>query len=703
MLYRGLQLDRFQEEAINHLVEGSSVLVSAPTGTGKTIIADFIVDEALRTGREVIYTAPIKALSNQKFRDYTRLGGPEKVGLVTGDLVIRRDAPCRVMTTEILRNMLLGGDRLGNLLAVILDEIHFLDDRERGTTWEEVLIYLPPSVQVVGLSATLSNLGELASWMEHVRGRKVAVVEEHKRTVPLSFHVACVDTGLVTPTRFGEIFHKRGPELAAHEPPSRGHKGHKGHKGRDRDQGRGRGSFNVRRTRHGDVFQMMRDEDMLPYLYFAFSRKDTEAFARDLARNVRGSLLDPADQARVDKRLAQAAGDIGAALDPELRQLYGRGIAFHHAGLHVQLKALVEELYEEKLIAVLYCTSTFALGINMPARSVVFDALKKYDGRTIAPLTTRQFMQKAGRAGRRGKDSEGHVVMRLDLTDWEEVRPQLERYKKGAYEPVHSSFNLSWNSVVNLLARHEDEHIRSIVDKSFLNWHILREAERSLERAEVLEENAGDKDGARKEAKRLRKRASKADDRCWQDFRVKVSFLQDIGYLAHDQQFNAGANVLQHLQISEIPVTELVLSGLLENLDMDTLFGVTCGLTNELPRGVDRNFFLKREDKRLANEIEAIVRSPTVTQAAEIAGAPWTWEPDLLVLGREWAAGRSLQELLLMVQSTTDISGDLITGFRRAKDLAGQLVLVYKDVPGRSEAIKELIRKVSRDEVEVVD
>ena len=188
MQYRGLTLDRFQTESIAALDAGHSVLVAAPTGTGKTIIADWIVEQALEAGREVIYTAPIKALSNQKFRDYIRLYGEDKVGLVTGDLVIRRDAPCRVMTTEVLRNMLLSGETLPHLAAVILDEIHFLDDRDRGTVWEEVLIYLPKPVQIVGLSATLSNLEDFRAWLEEVRERKVVTVTETTRAVPLTIH-----------------------------------------------------------------------------------------------------------------------------------------------------------------------------------------------------------------------------------------------------------------------------------------------------------------------------------------------------------------------------------------------------------------------------------------------------------------------------------------------------------------------------------
>ncbi len=198
LTYRGLELDGFQRQAIEYLQAGQSVLVAAPTGTGKTLVADWIVEEAMRQNKSVIYTAPIKALSNQKYRDYCELYGEDNVGLVTGDLVIRRDATCKVMTTEILRNMLLCEDSVDNLMAVIVDEIHFLDDPDRGTTWEEMLIYLPEHVQIVGLSATLQNLREFSDWLSHVRKRPVPVVEERKRAVPLTYSVATKQNGLLS-------------------------------------------------------------------------------------------------------------------------------------------------------------------------------------------------------------------------------------------------------------------------------------------------------------------------------------------------------------------------------------------------------------------------------------------------------------------------------------------------------------------------
>ncbi|MEC7983619.1 MAG: DEAD/DEAH box helicase, partial [Myxococcota bacterium] len=472
MFYRGLELDRFQQEAIEALQQDKSVLVAAPTGTGKTLVADWIVEEAMKNGETVIYTAPIKALSNQKFRDYCALFGSENVGLITGDLVIRRDAPCKVMTTEILRNILLSDESLDNLAAVIIDEIHFLDDEERGTTWEEVLIYLPRHVLIVGLSATLANLTDFAKWLSFVRDREVVVVEEHKRAVPLSFRVATREGKLTGINKTSTIFKRNIGHRKVHKK-----------KGRRRNEPT-RGKM----TTHLNVFHMM-GEEFRPYLYFVFSRAKTESLARSLGRSIQRPLLSAAEVRHVEDRIQAFLEQPNAesALDPSLISLYKQGIAFHHAGLHVMLKALVEELYEKKLIRVLYCTGTFALGINMPARSAVFDSLERYDGTRMIELPTREFMQMAGRAGRRGLDSEGLVVMRMNLEDFGGLEPRIREYLSHKYEPVYSRFSLSFNSVVNLLEQYPIDRIRQLVERSFKSWHRKRQAEGLQREATAME------------------------------------------------------------------------------------------------------------------------------------------------------------------------------------------------------------------------
>ncbi len=703
MQYRGFTLDPFQSTAITHLSEGRSVLVSAPTGTGKTIIADWIVDDALSKGRRVVYTAPIKALSNQKFRDYCRLHGEENVGLVTGDLVIRRDAPCLVMTTEILRNMLLGGDPVEDLHAVVVDEVHFLDDRERGTVWEEVLIYLPQHVLIVALSATLPNLDDFASWLTSVRDRTVEIIKADVRAVPLDFHLATEadGDGLLTPEEYDRNARRHG---ANNQPAVDRSRGRGRGRGRGRD-GRGgdRGGPRMRRTHPIGVFKMIRRRNWLPMLYFVFSRADAERFAKSLAFQYRAELLDGFQRDEVADFLD--AADLGSALDDELRDMYLRGIAFHHAGLHVRLKAVVEELYERKLLPVLFCTSTFALGINMPARTAVLHGLMKFDGESVKPLTVRGFMQKAGRAGRRGLDEAGHVVIRMDYEEYPEFKAVLRRYFDKRYEPVRSSFGLSWNSIVKLLDRHDLDRIRQLVDKSFLSWHLRKTADQQHAQADKMEATLGEtaSNKQRKQVTRLRRRADEAGDKAWTEFLGKRRWLQQAGYLGDDDTFQAGAKILRHLQISEIFATELVLQGVFEGLDDGRLFGLLCAMTGRTPRSVDIQATVDRKDRELLARVEIVRDGPLVTSADAVSKSQTDWEPALFPLGRAWADGASLEIILHQVHSRTDFAGSLVMIFRRAKELLSQLADVHADMPDTHARYKALVRRVGRDEVEVVD
>jgi superfamily II RNA helicase len=716
MEYRGLVLDDFQIEAIAALENGESALVAAPTGTGKTVVADWVVERALSEGREVVYTAPIKALSNQKYRDYCSLFGEDNVGLVTGDLVINRSAPCRVMTTEILRNILLSGEPVPNLSAVVIDEIHFLDDRERGTVWEEVLIYLPEAVQIVGLSATLSNLDEFAGWLQEVRNRPVRVVVEEKRAVPLEYLVATRETGLSSveqmPKLHRQWFNKKGRAAQQSSRSKSDQGGRGGRRGRRRgDRG---GSRIGPPTRHHHLFRMLRDAH-LPYLYFVFSRQDAEHLARDLGRRTEGTdLLTPNEQRVVHDRLEAFEQSVAPTrvLPAEHRNLLERGIGFHHAGLHVQLKALTERLYEEKLVKVLYCTGTFALGINMPARTAVFDGMMRFDGRKMIPLPTREFMQMAGRAGRRGMDEAGTVVVRADIEDWPKIEPDLRRYLSGRYEPVHSRFSLSFNSVVNLLDRHPTERIRELVQRSFLAYHRRQKAEHQQQNAERLSASLGnqkqDSDGdtprhVRKKMRRLERLNARADgqtDRTWQDFQQKVNFLTHWGYLAETGEFNAGARVLCQIQIQEIFTTELFLSGAFEDLEPDRLFGVLAGMCTELAKRVNVN--TNKRDRRLGWKVTAVRDSEIVREAERLTRSETCWDPRLIGLGTAWAEGKGLGEIRAMVDSTSDVSGDLVGAFRRAKELAGQIRAVYGEDEDKTQMLTALIRSVARDEVEVV-
>ena len=706
MEYQGFTLDPFQERAIRHLQAGRSVLVSAPTGTGKTIVADHLVEEALGRGGQVIYTAPVKALSNQKYRDWCRLHGEENIGLVTGDLVIRRDAPCRVMTTEILRNMLLSGEKMPDLEAVILDEIHFLGDRERGTAWEEVLIYLSPKVQVLGLSATLSNLDEFADWLTAVRGAKVEVVEEYTRSVPLNISLYNSEVGLKGAKAFEAAWRSQGG-------------GRKDKKGRsDRGRSRNRRQSRDERPRPTSHIRVINDlaPDYLPILYFVFSRRNAEAFARSLGKRQRRSFLSGQESRVMRERLDAAALELGEkVLDPHLRRLYEQGVGFHHAGLHVQLKALVEGLYEKKLLKVLYTTSTFALGINMPARTVVLDGIRKFNGQEVLPLTVQQFMQKAGRAGRRGMDDRGEVVLRMDFWDFKQAKPDIERYLSGKSERVTSAFSLSFNSVVNLLDRQTPEAIRELVNQSFLGFHLSRVSEDHEEKVATMEAElrAGGwtpkmSDPPRelrqkaRELRRLRRRGDQAADRVWQDFETRRQYLQKIGYIGEDDDFNAGGRILQQIQIEEIFTTELVLSGLLLDMEPDLMFGIFTAMTGNLPRSARAYQKLQGPDRDIVKEVDQLRSTPVITGAEEITEMEINWDPALVVFGMGWAQGKPLAELIDSIQSETDLSGQLVSNFRRAKDLVTQVRAACLADDSFADMLRALAKKVSRDEVEVV-
>ena len=716
MEYRGLTLDAFQAQAITALRDGQSVLVCAPTGTGKTIVADAVVEQALAEGRQVIYTAPVKALSNQKFRDYCALHGAERVGLVTGDLVINRDAPCLVMTTEILRNMLLGDEELDNLAAVVLDEIHFLDDRDRGTVWEEVLIYLPNTVKILGLSATLSNRDEFAEWLSEVRGDKVLVVEQDERAVPLEIWIGNREMGMVQPKEFiAEYTHWKKRNKAAAAPKRRAPRAGRGDK-------RGRTRERLPMTRHVELVRMLDEREELPMLYFVFSRKLTEMFARRLGERVSKSFLSEDEEQRLDDILKEVYEDLGeSVLDRDLRDLYRCVIAFHHAGLHVQLKTLVERLYEQKLIKVLYTTTTFALGINMPARSVVLDDLEHYDGHGVNPMTVRGFMQMAGRAGRRGMDESGTVVVRMDFQNIPKLEPHLQRYLRGESEPVGSSFNLSFNSLIQLVERHGRAACRPIVERSFMAFQMGRKnAHLALKRKQLVGELTaagldidevlnsrsipGKKSLKRKsqELRKVDKTIRSGGERAWQDFMLRRNFLVEIGYLSPTDELNAGANILRNIQIEEIFTTELVMTGMLEDVEPDLLFGILVAMTNGLPKAATLRYKPSPAQRNVAKRVTQVRLSSPVLSAEAITGQESTWSPELIGIGEAWAKGSSLQEIMRMISSPTDMSGQLVGGFRRAKDLASQLREAMREDEHRAEALHGLMRRVSRDEVEVV-
>ncbi len=484
--------DDFQVRACHAVEDGHGVLVAAPTGSGKTIVGEFAVHLALAQGRKCFYTTPIKALSNQKYADLVDRHGAESVGLLTGDTSVNGDAPVVVMTTEVLRNMLYAGSRtLLGLGYVVMDEVHYLADRARGAVWEEVIIHLPESVAVISLSATVSNAEEFGDWLSEVRGDTVTVVEE-RRPVPLYQHVLVGrhlhdlfeggEPGAGPGARLNPELQRIGrEEWRANRVgggPRRG-----GSRGRGGGARSGRGdSYAAHRHRQRtwspsrpEMVDRLDRAGLLPAIVFIFSRKGCEA-AVEQCMAARLRLTTPAEEAQVREYLAERLADIPAS---DLHVLghddfvdsLAAGLASHHAGLLPRFKECVEELFSAGLLKAVFATETLALGINMPARSVVIEKLTKWNGDAHVQITPGEYTQLTGRAGRRGIDVEGHGVVL-----WQSgMDPsQLAGLASTRTYPLRSSFAPSYNMAVNLVGQLGRDRARELLETSFAQYQADR-------------------------------------------------------------------------------------------------------------------------------------------------------------------------------------------------------------------------------------
>ncbi|MBM6979890.1 MAG: DEAD/DEAH box helicase [Actinomyces succiniciruminis] len=508
--------DDFQNDACRALEAGEGVLVAAPTGAGKTVVGEFAVHLALSKGLKAFYTTPIKALSNQKYLDLVARHGADRVGLLTGDTSINPHADVIVMTTEVLRNMLYSGARdLDRLGYVVMDEVHYLADRFRGPVWEEVIIHLAPEVQVVSLSATVSNAEEFGDWLGQVRGRTAVVVSEH-RPVPLTQHMlvgrrllplysAPVQSAATDQSAAGEARSSAQPPLnpdllravrdarrAAAGEDHRGGYGRGG--GRRAVSGRGgrwsRNAGGGRPPRRGEggartahlrppsrrtVIGALQRADLLPAIVFVFSRAGCENAVREAISH--GVDLTTPQEARrireiIDRRTAEIpTADLGVLGFHAWAHALTRGVAAHHAGLLPVFKETVEELFAANLVKVVYATETLALGINMPARTVVLESLRKWNGSAHVTLTPGEYTQLTGRAGRRGIDVEGHAVVLA--TDEAEPAFVSSLASRRTY-PLVSAFRPTYNMAVNLLGRLPRERAREVLESSFAQFQADR-------------------------------------------------------------------------------------------------------------------------------------------------------------------------------------------------------------------------------------
>jgi ATP-dependent RNA helicase HelY len=465
-------LDEFQLEACRALEDGHGVLVAAPTGAGKTLVGEFAVHLALTDDRKCFYTTPIKALSNQKYADLVRRYGPSKVGLLTGDNTINGDAAVVVMTTEVLRNMLYASSpTLAGLGYVVMDEVHYLADRSRGGVWEEVIIHLPESVRLISLSATVSNAEEFADWLVTVRGETKVIVEEH-RPIPLWQH-------MMVGQRMYDMFVGGGKELKVNPELARA-TGDEERRSRALDRGRAgpRGDRRPRRRdtpSRVDVIERLDAEGLLPAITFIFSRAGCDgAVVQCLRANLR--LNTPSEAAEVraiveERTTAIPDEDLHILGYHEWVEALQRGVAAHHAGMLPTFKEIVEELFTRGLVKAVFATETLALGINMPARTVVLERLVKWNGEAHVDVTPGEYTQLTGRAGRRGIDVEGHAVVLW--TSGLDPGAVAGLASTRTY-PLRSSFRPSYNMAVNLVGQVGRDKARVLLESSFAQFQADR-------------------------------------------------------------------------------------------------------------------------------------------------------------------------------------------------------------------------------------
>ena len=678
----GFVLDGFQRRAIEHLDSGRSVLVSAPTGSGKTVVADHAVDSALAAGRRAFYTTPIKALSNQKYRDLSRWLGPARVGLLTGDNAIAGEADAVVMTTEVLRNMLHAGEVDARLGVVVLDEVHYLEDRYRGPVWEEVILHLPQAVVLVCLSATVSNHQELGDWLNRVHG-PTAVVVETRRPVLLTNLYAVgrrhSDAVQLMPILVDGKPNPKGTRFdlpAASQKPRR--------PGRSRQPGRPNTSRESHRSRHRrepghpvrrghhrglpwrpprrvDLLGELAERGLLPVIWFVFSRKGCDQAVARLARDgVR--YTDDAEAARIDELVEARTG----GLDPaDLDALGARGwaarlrlgIASHHAGMVPVFKEVVERCFTEGLVNVVFATETLALGVNMPARSVVIDKLMKYDGQRTAPLSAAQYTQFTGRAGRRGIDEAGWAVA---LWSPECAFEEVAQLASSRSFELRSAFAPTYNMVAGLLARMPAQEARDLLARSFAQY----QADAASSPASLS-----------------------------QQFDAVVSVLRKRGHLNGWVLTASGDLVRRIFHEMDLCVAEALYGGLLDGLSGPELASVLSAFTYEhrSPGPRPEVWIPSGPAYRRLNRIGAALDDLRLLERGSGAGFTRLLETGFAPAAHRWASGEPLEALMDEGFS----AGDFVRNVKQLIDLARQIAAVAPNA-GTARVARQTVEALNR-------
>lgn len=755
------ELDDFQKEACEIIDNGESVVVCAPTGAGKTVIAQHAINNALKQGCRIFYTTPLKALSNQKFYDFCEQYGADKVGLLTGDTSINRGAQIVIMTTEVFRNMLYGtnfgavADNLKDVRYVVLDEVHYMNDEQRGTVWEESIIYCPTNIQIIALSATVANCDELTNWINTVHS-KTKLVNTDFRPVPLRFFY--FDSSqpykllpLLTPD--GKLNNKIKPEKPQWA----------------------RGKDKRKKTYVKQIIQNLADNDMLPAIYFTFSRKKCD----EQMEKCSGLGLNT----RKEQEEIKAFIEEFIAENPHL---YGnkhieyliQGVASHHAGLLPAWKNLVEKLFQKGLIKVVFATETLAAGINMPARSTVISSTSKRTDSGHRMLTANEFLQMSGRAGRRGMDEVGYVtVVGTPFQTPEEVAELV----LSDSNPLESKFSPSYSMVLNLLQRFNLEESKELILKSFgyyssdyrlkpilfqleqydkeieersficpnklsddkmLEYDKLRflyvqnrqtykkivKQEKSKHRPlspEVLEFGKRNKEELHKlqtfacdtcklykkhsknlevlkridsKKKKLLKEIEKQKDIYWNKFIAHRAVLKEYGYIQNDYPTEKGKTASQIRSENELYLAEIIFSGVLENLTPSQLAGVICALTTEELRIEIPYIPFSEPVRKTLNQIRNIKRKLEKVQSKYDIEAPLYINPYFSSLIELWVEGAEWETVSEQIEIG---EGDIVRAFKRVVDVLRQLTTIDNIPETLVFTAREAIEKIQRPPVDV--
>ena len=735
------KLDDFQEEALFHINNGKSVVVCAPTGAGKTCIAQMAIHKALDEGFRIFYTTPLKALSNQKYSDFSQKYGQDKVGLLTGDTSINRNAQIVVMTTEVFRNMLYGTnfgsvtDNLKDVRYVVLDEVHYMNDEQRGTVWEESIIYCPTNVQIIALSATVANSQQLTDWINTVHSRTELVYTDF-RPVPLRYYY--YDSSkpfdilpLFTPE--GRLNKKIKPESKA------------------KYFGR-RGSKMPQRQVAKDVVSVLHKKNMLPAIYFTFSRKKCD---EQMEKCAGLCLTTPEEQKEIKTIVDEYIAENPYLYNNKHLEYVLCGVASHHAGLLPAWKVLVEKLFQKGLIKVVFATETLAAGINMPARSTVISSVSKRTDSGHRMLTPSEFLQMSGRAGRRGMDDIGYVTIVGTAFQSPEEVAQLV---KSDANPLESRFSPTYSMVANLLQRFSVEEAKELILKSFGYYSSTTRLTPLMKQQEelqkVIEEyknfkcphNFTTKDlyeynklkniyvEQRKTAKVLRKQMNKKNkenvDYCldfekktkellhkvhnypcdicklykkhikstelldrfqkrsmklektieyekdiyWRKFLNHTYVLEKMGYIENNYPNEKGLTIAAIRAENELFLAEIIFSGILDTLNVDELASVICAITTEdLRSDVYPELPISKGTRKALNRIKDIKRRVAIVQRDFDIETEMYINSYYSPLIEYWVNGGEWDSLIEQVPSG---EGDLVRCFKRTIDVLRQLTVI---------------------------